>query len=296
MADPCSAAVLAAITAVGVGIASGLVVQATVSFTRRLWSKLRKPTRPPPHVEQVVPAVLGRETSKAVTPEQVIERVRKDLGIDCQHHYNFAVCGSTGSGKSSLVNALRGVPDNDPQRAAEVDIIETTQRTTPYKHPENDYVIFWDLPGAGTIRQPARDYFRSKHLFAFDVLIVVCAERILEVDLEIANMALEWGVPVLFVRNKFDRAFAAHMRLRPSGTILGEQAKLREVSQLKQKLVNDVRQQLKVLPKPHAKLFSCEIYVVSAWRFLDETVLTTGDEVRLLCDLLRLAARRAPCK
>jgi putative ribosome biogenesis GTPase RsgA len=42
---------------------------------------------------------------------------------------HFAICGSSGSGKSSLINAFRGIKNADPG-AARTDVIETTTSVT----------------------------------------------------------------------------------------------------------------------------------------------------------------------
>jgi predicted GTPase len=273
MADPLSAALVA----IGVSIAGGVGVKMTISFSKRVWQKLRRPTTPPAQL---------RHTPRGA---RLIVKARKTLGIDCEHKYNFAVCGSSGSGKSSLVNALRGVPDDpkDP-RAALVDEAEATRKTRAYPCPEADHIVFWDLPGAGTHLHPDTGYFSAECLYAFDALIVVCDTRFGEVDLAIANEAVEWGVPVLFVRNKFDNAFQAYVKRNYSGKVLDERATRSVANQLVQNLASNIRQTMSHFPR----LSSNKVYVLSAWAYRDDTVIA-AEESLFVHHLAGLAALRA---
>lgn len=101
----------------------------------------------------------------------------KELGLDASC-INYAFCGNTGSGKSSLINALRMVKDSDKghtqlppshlvlgQRetaagAAAVGENETTMSIKEYRDARLDFVRYWDLPGGNTVKHPGGEYFR----------------------------------------------------------------------------------------------------------------------------------------
>ena len=89
---------------------------------------------------------------------------------------HFAVCGSSGSGKSSLINAFRGLTNNEPG-AAPTGIIETTMSLTRYPDPHDKLphsrFIWFDVPGAGTLNVPSWQYFNEQGLFVFDIVILV---------------------------------------------------------------------------------------------------------------------------
>ena len=89
---------------------------------------------------------------------------------------HFAVCGSSGSGKSSLINAFRGLTNFDPG-AAPTGIIETTMSVTRYPDPHDELphsrFIWFDVPGAGTLNVPSWQYFNEQGLFVFDIIILV---------------------------------------------------------------------------------------------------------------------------
>ena len=89
---------------------------------------------------------------------------------------HFAVCGSSGSGKSSLVNAFRGLKNNSPE-AAPTGVVETTKAITRYPEPRQEMpfnrLVWFDCPGAGTLEIPGWQYFNQQGLFIFDVIVLV---------------------------------------------------------------------------------------------------------------------------
>lgn len=137
------------------------------------------------------------------TQEQMIREAQAALGIDPVNHYNFAICGPAGVGKSSLINALRGLRPGDAGAAA-VGVVETTHEIKRYDHPVFPYLKLWDIPGAGTQKHPVDTYFDDKKLYAFDAVLVVNAGRLLEVAPQIAEGGKRFGKPVAFVWSKAD--------------------------------------------------------------------------------------------
>ena len=89
---------------------------------------------------------------------------------------HFAVCGSSGSGKSSLVNAFRGLKNNSLQ-AAPTGVVETTTAITRYPDPRKELpykrFVWFDCPGAGTLEIPGWQYFNQQGLFIFDIVVLV---------------------------------------------------------------------------------------------------------------------------
>lgn len=143
------------------------------------------------------------EIQQAGTIHGLNNYINKSLPAwDCKG-INVAVAGSSGSGKSSLINALRGLKPNSPG-AAKVGIKETTTEVQKYKFPENDKVVLWDLPGIGTRQFTRESYLNDFPLSKFDIVVVVTANRFLENDMWIATQALAIGRSVIFVRTKID--------------------------------------------------------------------------------------------
>lgn len=59
---------------------------------------------------------------------------------------NIGFIGKRGSGKSTLINTLRGLYPSD-ERAVKIDLIDGTIKPTAFAHPENEHVVLWDFPG-----------------------------------------------------------------------------------------------------------------------------------------------------
>ncbi|XP_053388635.1 T-cell-specific guanine nucleotide triphosphate-binding protein 2-like, partial [Mercenaria mercenaria] len=116
---------------------------------------------------------------------------------------NVAVSGGSGTGKSSLINALRNISDDD-ECAASVGVVETTHEVKEYSYEESNSVKLYDLPGAGTSTFPKLEYLDKVCITQFDVVIIVCATRFLENDVWLAEQCLALDQNVLFVRTKID--------------------------------------------------------------------------------------------
>ncbi|KAI9246610.1 P-loop containing nucleoside triphosphate hydrolase protein [Sporodiniella umbellata] len=125
------------------------------------------------------------------------ERAQGMLRLDFNYH-NLAVVGSPGTGKSSFINALLGY------QAAKVGEIETTLEPKAYRHPSLTSLALWDMPGIGTLRHPSKGYFENYCLGAFDALLIVFDDRFMATDIEFARKAMQYNVPVFFIRNKAD--------------------------------------------------------------------------------------------
>ncbi|CAF1562946.1 unnamed protein product, partial [Didymodactylos carnosus] len=153
--------------------------------------------------------------SPEVTEEIMIRSAQEKLGMDIVNHYNIAICGGSGSGKSSFINCIRGVADVELSSAfiyidtgsAPSGINETTQAPACYRWPNNElpYLSLWDLPGGGTQKHPAETYFEDKTLYAFDCLLLLKAGRFTSLDVQIFKKAVEYKMPIAVVMTKADQ-------------------------------------------------------------------------------------------
>ncbi|XP_051056881.1 interferon-inducible GTPase 1-like [Phodopus roborovskii] len=116
---------------------------------------------------------------------------------------NIAVTGESGAGKSSFINALRGVKD-DEKDAAEVGVTETTMKITPYKHPRIKNLDIWDLPGVGTLKFPPKDYLKEVEFQKYDFFIIVSATRFTKHEIDLAKIITLMKKNYYFVRTKVD--------------------------------------------------------------------------------------------
>lgn len=126
---------------------------------------------------------------------------------------NIAVTGESGAGKSSFINAFRGVSDDEPE-AAETGVTETTQKALAYSHPTASNVLLWDLPGIGTPSFQPGTYLEDVDLLKYDVFIIVTSDRFQEYHSALAKYIMQAQKKFYFIRNKVDRDLEANARRR----------------------------------------------------------------------------------
>lgn len=126
---------------------------------------------------------------------------------------NIAVTGESGAGKSSFINAFRGVSDDEPE-AAETGVTETTQQALAYSHPTASNVLLWDLPGIGTPTFQAGTYLEDVGLLKYDFFIIVTSDRFQEYHSALAKYIMQAQKKFYFIRNKVDRDLEANARRR----------------------------------------------------------------------------------
>lgn len=88
----------------------------------------------------------------------------------------IAVTGETGAGKSSFINAIRGVRPGETG-AAETGVKETTKKPTPYACPRYPNVTFYDLPGIRSMNFKPKTYLTNVNFNTYDFFIIISSER-----------------------------------------------------------------------------------------------------------------------
>uniref|UniRef100_A0A8C1NI75 IRG-type G domain-containing protein n=1 Tax=Cyprinus carpio TaxID=7962 RepID=A0A8C1NI75_CYPCA len=125
---------------------------------------------------------------------------------------NIAVTGMTGAGKSSFVNALRGLPNDDKDAAPTG--IETTMMPNMYPHPSMPNVKIWDLPGIGSPKFRAKKYLKDVNFHMYDFFLIVTSERFKENDVELARAIMKSKKLFYFIRTKIDNDIHAESHKR----------------------------------------------------------------------------------
>ena len=124
----------------------------------------------------------------------------------------LAVLGNSGAGKSSFVNAIRGVQDGD-ENAAKTGITETTRVPTAFPHPVNPNIRFWDLPGIGTPNYPDLHTFcKLVRIERYDTFLILSSTRFTENDKLLAAKVKSMGKSFFFIRSKIDNDRRAERR------------------------------------------------------------------------------------
>ncbi|EPS92831.1 hypothetical protein FOMPIDRAFT_59982 [Fomitopsis schrenkii] len=118
--------------------------------------------------------------------------------------FHFAIAGIAGSGKSSMVNAVRGLRNsNERAAAAPTGVVETTSAVGRFRDPDPKHPFVWyDVPGAGTLAVPDWQYFTDQGLYIFDCIIVLFDIRLTETDIAILRNAARFDIPTYIVRSK----------------------------------------------------------------------------------------------
>ncbi|KAG1882763.1 interferon-inducible GTPase-domain-containing protein [Suillus subluteus] len=127
------------------------------------------------------------------------QRVQYQEGL-----FHFAMTGVSGAGKSSLINAFRGLRNRD-QGAAPTGVVETTTDITrfPDPSPHNPFV-WYDVPGSGTLNTPDWQYFTAHGLYVFDCIIILFDSRFTMTDLAMLVNCRRFNIPTYIVRSKSD--------------------------------------------------------------------------------------------
>ncbi|XP_075398830.1 interferon-gamma-inducible GTPase 10-like [Tenrec ecaudatus] len=159
---------------------------------------------------------LNLITSKLITGDTgslgvIIDGVLKKV---TNASLNIAVTGECGSGKSSFINALRGLKPGDEQ-SADIGVVETTMEPTTYQHPKFPTVIFWDLPGIGTTNFPPEEYLKKVKFGEYDFFIIISSTCFKDTDVQLAKAIKDMGKHFYFVRSKIDIDLQSEQKHKP---------------------------------------------------------------------------------
>uniref|UniRef100_A0A8D0HKT7 IRG-type G domain-containing protein n=1 Tax=Sphenodon punctatus TaxID=8508 RepID=A0A8D0HKT7_SPHPU len=116
-----------------------------------------------------------------------------------QIQLDVAVLGEVGSGKSSLVNSLRGVCCGEPG-AAPTGVTETARKAIAYAFPTIPNLYLWDLPGVGVTEEDVGHLDLSRYNF----FLLVASERYKHTHSSLARAIIKAGKSLFFVRSKID--------------------------------------------------------------------------------------------
>nr|XP_008175571.1 interferon-inducible GTPase 5-like [Chrysemys picta bellii] len=177
---------------------------------------------------------------------------------------NIAITGESGSGKSSFVNAIRGLGDED-DGAAKTGVIETTKDPKAYPHPVLPNVTVWDLPGIGTPSFQPSSYLKQINFSRYDFFIIITSERFTFHHITLAREIHKMGKRLYYVRSKVDADLYAAQTRRPS-----TYDEVRILQEIRDNCVKNLRDAGEVSPR---------VFLICSWNwdkydfpFLQETL------------------------
>lgn len=141
---------------------------------------------------------------------EVLKKLKKDLESHKNTKIKCGIIGRSGTGKSSLINAIAG------KEVAKTGPTETTMNVG--KPIENGGLLFYDLPGCSTSNFPKESYIKELNIAEFDCVILVTADRFYEDDLFLIQELLNIKMPVYLVRTKLDFSIDRELRKGISAT------------------------------------------------------------------------------
>ena len=210
-----------------------------------------------------------------------------------EDRFHFAVAGISGSGKSSLVNAFRGLRSQDAGSAA-VGVTETTLQMTRYPGANPNIPFVWyDIPGAGTLKCRDGQYFNDQCLYVFDFIIVLFDNRFTVTDIAILLNARRFNIPTYIVRSKADQHIRNIMREKGYDSDGDDEEDAEHRNKLykaaRKEFTESTRKSVKANLED-ASLPDQRVYIVSSATILsivlNKLPKKTIDEVDLLNDLL----------
>ena len=105
--------------------------------------------------------------------------------------------------------------DDDDDGAAPVGFLECTREPTPYDHPTNSNIKFWDLPGIGSPDYPDLDTYCNKvQLEKYHTYLIFTTSRFSVNDLKLAEKVRLMKKKFFFIRTKIDENIRAEKRKR----------------------------------------------------------------------------------
>ncbi|KAL0166598.1 hypothetical protein M9458_038442, partial [Cirrhinus mrigala] len=155
--------------------------------------------------EDIKDSISTQDLSTAV--ETIKEYLKKQDLVEL----NIGVTGESGSGKSTFVNAFRGLGDEE-QGSAKTGVVETTTEPEVYLHPKYKNVKVWDLPGIGTPDFKADEYLEKVEFERYDFFIIIASDRFRECHTQLAKAITKMKKTFYFVRSKIDLSIAAEKR------------------------------------------------------------------------------------
>uniref|UniRef100_A0A8D0BE45 IRG-type G domain-containing protein n=1 Tax=Salvator merianae TaxID=96440 RepID=A0A8D0BE45_SALMN len=222
----------------------------------QLYERILKPTRSDYELISEREIAEIQEAYELGGLSEVVTRVQCSLEAIWNAKLDIAITGESGAGKSTFVNALRGLGDEE-EGAAATGVTETTAQPTPYPYPGHPNVTLWDLPGIGTPNFKADSYLEAVEFSRYDFFIILASERFKENHVRLAQAIVAENKRFYFVRTKVDNDLESTRRKKNAPA---EEKVLEEIR-------NDCREKLSKAGLQDAKVFLLSSFEIDKFDF-----------------------------
>ncbi|KAG2094448.1 uncharacterized protein F5147DRAFT_701103 [Suillus discolor] len=126
--------------------------------------------------------------------------------------------------------------------------------------------VWYDLPGAGTIRIPDWQYFNAQGLYVFDCIVVLFDNRFTQTDIAILRNCRRFKIPTYIVRSKADQHISnmiREMRYESDDENADRSQQATLYMAAREQLVNETRHNVKA-NLAEANLPDQKVYIVSS--------------------------------
>ncbi|XP_071138922.1 T-cell-specific guanine nucleotide triphosphate-binding protein 2-like [Mytilus edulis] len=136
-------------------------------------------------------------------PSAVSKYLQEHISQCKKEKVAFAITGRTATGKSTFINKMNNVNPGDIG-FAKSGSGNTTKKPTAYLNPQNKRIVFYDLPGVGTMEFPKATYAEEMELERYDYFFIFFDKVISEDDYFLVCKLVELKKSFCLMRSKID--------------------------------------------------------------------------------------------